>query len=78
MAVITTDHFTGMSNITPNGSAGDDSLAAILQAFVTDITQVRDTLTALGTKLDSDAGVTDTDYNATVVADLGTQANTSA
>ncbi len=77
MAVITTNHFSGGENLTPNDSAGTPSLASILRSFVTDVTQIRSALTGLGTKLDADGGVTDTDYNSTIVATIGTQQNTS-
>lgn len=76
MAVITTNYFSGGGNLTPNDSAGTPDLATVLRAFVTDITQLRTALTELGTKLDADSGVNDTDYNATIVADIATQQNT--
>lgn len=77
MASITSNTFSGGANTTPNDSAGTPSLATILRSFVQDVTLLRSTLTALGSKLDADAGVTDTNYNATISASLGTQQNTA-
>lgn len=76
MAAITTNYFTGGSNVTPNDSAGQPDLAGVLRSFVDDITAIRTALTSLGTKMDSDGGITDTDYNSTIASDLGTQQNT--
>lgn len=78
MAIIRVDHFSGQANVTPAGSSGSpgDDLASILRSGVDDVTALRTAVLNLATKLDADAGVTDTDYNTTVAGDLGTQQNT--
>jgi hypothetical protein len=74
MAVIKTSFGSGGSGLAPN-SSGDPSLATILRAFVSDVTEIRTKFGSLLTKLDADAGVSDANYAATLA--LATQQNTN-
>lgn len=75
-STVATNSFTGGANVQPGGSAGKDDLATMLRDAVDDITDLRTQFSALLTKLDNDAGVTDTDYASTLA--LATQNLTKA
>ena len=51
-----------MAEINGNVTAGNKGLGEVLDALLTDITNVRSALNTLATKLNSDGGVSDTDY----------------
>jgi hypothetical protein len=65
MAAITTTFGEGGRNLVPP-TAGTPSLATALRDVADDLAEIRTQFIALLTKLDSDAGVTDTDYASTL------------
>lgn len=65
MASITTNFGAGGVGLQPNGH-GSPSLATAFRDVADDLTELRTTVIDLLTKLDADAGVTDTDYVATL------------
>ena len=66
MSTITENFGTGGANLTPANSSGDPSLAQALRDVADDFTEIRDQFIALLAKLDGDAGITDTNYEATL------------
>lgn len=52
---------------------GANEIRALLTQIRLDIATLRTSLLAVCTKLDADAGVTDTNYNSTTTTALGTQ-----
>ena len=62
-STVQTNSFSGGAAVQPGGSAGKDDLATMLRDAVDDITALRSAIVAITAKLDTDAGVTDTDYN---------------
>jgi len=51
-----------MAEINSNVTSNPQALAVVLDALLTDITNVRSALNTAITKLNSDGGVTDTNY----------------
>lgn len=51
-----------MAEINTNASAGNQALADVLESILTDLTTLQSALNTLGVKLNSDGGVSDTDY----------------
>ena len=76
MAAITTDFGYGGANLVPEGTGGAPTLAQALRDVADDFTNRNTQMDALLAKLDADAGVTDVDYAATIVA--ATQLTTKA
>lgn len=66
MAVIKENFGFGGANLTPDGGAGQPTLAEVLRNFVSDNEETRTQFIALLAKLDLDAGVSDTDYESTL------------
>lgn len=64
MATITKEFGQGGANLAPGGGAGAPSLADALRDIADDFETFRTTHNAVLTKLDADAGVTDTNYSA--------------
>lgn len=64
MANITTSFGVGGANLAPGGSAGSPDLATTLRDIADDLQTIKTKFNATLTKLDADAGVTDTNYNA--------------
>ncbi|MDQ3268253.1 MAG: hypothetical protein M3P47_05975 [Pseudomonadota bacterium] len=73
MPAVKTKHFTGGAGINVPDARSED-LATMLRACIDDITDIRAKYALLLAKLDADAGVTDTNYAATLV--LATQSFT--
>lgn len=55
-----------MPQITPSSSQSHAELQALLDAFLADVTAIRTAVVGITAKLDLDAGVTDTDFAATL------------
>lgn len=66
MATITTRFGSGLANIAPGGNQGSPTLASAIRDGIDDVTEIRTQFIALLAKLDADAGITDTDYAATL------------
>lgn len=64
MSTILTNFGTGGANLCPDGGAGSPSLALTLRDIADDLASIRTKVNATLTKLDADAGVTDTNYSA--------------
>lgn len=64
MSTIKTNFGSGGANLTPGGSAGSPDLATALREVADDLTELRTKFIAVLAKLDDDAGVTDTNYEA--------------
>jgi len=64
MASIKTSFGTGGANLTPGGGSASPSLATALRHTADDLDTLKTKLNATLTKLDADAGVTDTNYSA--------------
>lgn len=62
MATIKTSFGSGGANITPSGASAQPSLATALRDIADDLTMIRTWGNTLATKLNADAGVTDTNY----------------
>ena len=75
MAVITKQFGSGGANMVPNVGQGKPGLADALRDIADDLAALRVAHNAVVTKLDADAGVTDTNYAAlhTVAAMLTTK-----
>ena len=54
---------TTLEKLLDENAAGDDSQAAAITALQTSVTNLNAWATALATKLNADAGVTDTNYD---------------
>lgn len=51
-----------MAEINSNSTGGNGSLGKVLSSILTDLTTIKTALNTLGVKLNSDGGVSDTDY----------------
>lgn len=51
-----------MAEINQNATEGNESLNKVLKSILTDLTNLTTALNTLATKLNADAGVTDTNY----------------
>ena len=70
MATISTTLGSGGNFIAPGQGGPNDDLLKVLQEIADDFATVKTQILALGTKLDADTGITDTDYNATLTTGL--------
>lgn len=66
MATITERFGSAGANTVPNGAQGKPTLAQALRDVADDLTELRTEFVALLAKLDSDGGITDTDYESTL------------
>lgn len=62
MATIKASFGSGGANMTPGGASAQPSLATVLRDIADDLTTLRTWGNTLATKLNNDAGVTDTDF----------------
>lgn len=66
MATIPSDFGVGGSGLAPRGGHGSPTLVEIMNDVADDFTEIRTQFIALLQKMDGDAGITDTDYEATL------------